>query len=117
MLFIESLALDDHGNGSGILYAIEICDPVEADSYTIYGQEVSNFVTPWWFGNPLPAGAKYDFLGKLLAPFSMTAGGYFSSRSIDKTNGIGPWKQAFADLDSIPLSKLFSTRRLRSVTA
>ena len=66
--------------------ASEACDAVEGDSYpievSIAGHSrkimVSNFVLPaWWTpGAPGP----YDFLGKLKAPFTMTAGGYMIIR-------------------------------------
>lgn len=54
--------------------AYEDCDPVENDSYAINGINVSNFVFPSWF----VVGAKgpFDFMGKLLAPLTMTPGGY-----------------------------------------
>lgn len=53
--------------------ALEVGDPVEADAYDIDGVSVSNFVGPRYFSNgPGP----YDWMGKLPAPFAMTAGGY-----------------------------------------
>lgn len=103
--FIESLTLQDNNDGTGRIYMQEVCDPVEADSYSIWGVVVSNFVTPWWFGDPLPPGAKYDFLGNLKAPFTMTAGGYFGYRDVTAT-GLGPWNQSFADQRSKVLAKL-----------
>jgi len=103
--FIESLNLQDNGDGTGVLYAQEVCDPVEADAYDIYGAEMSNFVTPWWFGDPLPPGLSYDFLKKLTAPFTMTPGGYFSTRDITG-KGLQPWTQTFADKRAIALAKL-----------
>src|SRR5258708_2019986 len=104
--FVESLALKDTGKATGILYPVEVCDPVETDLYPIYGVQVSNFVTPYWFGDPLPVGGKYDFLGKLNAPFTMTPGGYVSTRAITKA-GLQPWQEAFADARGKQLSKLF----------
>lgn len=66
----------------GNLYAQELCDPVENDSYGItVGTNqvaVSNFVFPAWF-NPdaVPSlNMPFDYLKKLSAPFSMDAGGY-----------------------------------------
>ena len=110
--FIESLDLEDNGDGTGTLFAQEVADPVEADLYSVLGNQMSNFVTPWWFGDPLPSGLKYDFLGKLTAPFSMTPGGYFSFRLITKT-GLQPWQQSFADERAKVLSRLSrGTRRL-----
>ena len=62
-------------------YAIEVADPVEADSdgYLKHGVKVSNFVTPHYFGlPPLVAGdQRLDFCGKLSYPCpSMLPGGY-----------------------------------------
>ena len=70
----------------GSQYALELCDPVEADSYTVtvvvntvsHTVSVSNFVFPSWF-NPQAtqaANAPFDYLKRLTAPFTMTSGGY-----------------------------------------
>jgi len=66
----------------GKYVAVEIADPVEADSYaidvTILGEtrsiRVSNFVTPAWFEPSLPG--PYDFGGSLSAAFELAPGGY-----------------------------------------
>jgi len=66
----------------GDLVALELCDPVEADGYAISvglfppkQVMVSNFVLPAYFDGG-ETGVKYDYLGKLTAPFLMTPGGY-----------------------------------------
>jgi len=61
----------------GTEYAYEMSDPVEEDTFLVDGIEMSNFVYPTWF-EPFkhPAGTKYDHLGLLKKPFSMTKGGY-----------------------------------------
>lgn len=105
--FIQSVCLQDNGDGTGTIFAQEVCDPVENDLYRIFSAPVSDFITPWWFGEPLPPGAKYDFLGKLSAPFTLSAGGYLSSLAITKT-GLGTWQQSFADTRARQLHKLFS---------
>lgn len=65
----------------GHQYAAERCDPVESDpDYIIDGISVSNFVTDRWFDSEAPSGEKFDFLGNLKAPFSMTSGGYLERR-------------------------------------
>lgn len=65
----------DSGNGFAVAY--EIADPVQDGLYPINGVDVSNFVTPEWF-NPQPApGAKFDYLGALRSPFSLSKGGYW----------------------------------------
>jgi hypothetical protein len=65
-------------------YAYEMCDPVEEDTFMVDGIAMSNFVHPSWFETfKHPPGTKYDHLGKLKKPFSMTKGGYV----IKKKNG------------------------------
>lgn len=72
----------------GRSYAFEGCDPVEADYYDVLVGStkvcVSNFVLPAWFDQNPPKGAKFDFLGKLKKPFTMTAGGYVVTRTFGK---------------------------------
>lgn len=66
----------------GSEYALELCDPVEGDSYSIdvNGQLVSlsNFIFPSWFNAQatVPLNLPFDYLKKLSKPFSMTPGGY-----------------------------------------
>lgn len=61
----------------GTEYAYEMCDPVEEDTFEVNGIAMSNFVHPAWF-EPFkhPPGTKYDHLGRLKAPYTMTKGGY-----------------------------------------
>jgi hypothetical protein len=61
----------------GTEYAYEMSDPVEEDTFRVDGIEMSNFVHPSWF-EPFkhPPGTKFDHLGLLKKPFSMTKGGY-----------------------------------------
>jgi hypothetical protein len=68
----------------GTEYAYEMSDPVEEDTFLVDGIQMSNFVHPSWF-EPFkhPPGTKYDHLGLLKKPFSMTKGGYM----IIKKNG------------------------------
>lgn len=75
-------------DGEGVMYAVEICDPVEANTYIIrvHGHDihVSNFVFPEWFDRENHDDARFDQMGLLKAPFTMTDGGYYvikSSRS------------------------------------
>lgn len=65
----------------GNMYAQELCDPIENDSYGIQvngGQiAVSNFILPTWFDPEATAqDAPFDYLHKLTAPFTMDDGGY-----------------------------------------
>jgi hypothetical protein len=72
--------------GGGRLVALEICDPVEGDSYTqtvtVLGMErrvrLSNFVLPRWF-DAVALGA-LDAMRVLSEPFQMDAGGYMIVR-------------------------------------
>lgn len=68
----------------GIEYAYEMCDAVEEDTFSVDGIKMSNFVHPAWF-EPFkhPPGTKFDHLGLLKKPFSMSKGGYV----IIKKNG------------------------------
>jgi hypothetical protein len=68
----------------GTEYAYEMCDAVEDDTFLVDGIRMSNFVHPSWF-EPFkhPKGIKFDHLGLLEKPFSMTKGGYV----IVKKNG------------------------------
>ena len=68
----------------GTEYAYEMCDAVEEDTFLVDGIEMSNFLHPAWF-EPFkhPGGTKYDHLGLLGRPFTMTKGGYV----IIKKNG------------------------------
>jgi hypothetical protein len=61
----------------GTEYAYEMSDPVEEDTFEVDGIAMSNFVHPAWF-EPFkhPPGTKFDHLGLLKKPFSMTKGGY-----------------------------------------
>ncbi|HZT90237.1 MAG TPA: hypothetical protein VFA12_20020 [Stellaceae bacterium] len=90
-------------------YAVEIADPVEADSdgYAIGGVQVSNFVTPRYFGLPNPSGdARFDHRGLLTAGCpSLRPGGY----SLFFENGV--WKSTMARLADGSLSG----RAIRSI--
>jgi hypothetical protein len=73
----------------GSEYALELCDPVESDSYSVLVNNgaafvpvsLSNFIFPAWF-NPeaTTINLPYDYLKKLTAPFTMTKGGYMIVR-------------------------------------
>ncbi|HSM96842.1 MAG TPA: hypothetical protein VLT91_12410 [Rhizomicrobium sp.] len=58
-------------------FAYEMCDAVEEDTFKVHGVAMSNFVHPSWF-EPFkhPRGTRFDHLGRLSAPFTMTDGGY-----------------------------------------
>jgi hypothetical protein len=64
----------------GKLWAGELCDAVEGDSYDILvsGNKVavSNFVLQPFFDCEPEKGASFDYLGVLKKPFSIAPGGY-----------------------------------------
>ena len=65
-------------NDQGKVYSFEVCDPVEAPTYTVDSVAVSNFVTPAWF-DPLSeqkGTTQFDKLGLLTESFSILKGGY-----------------------------------------
>jgi hypothetical protein len=65
-------------NGARLMWAHEVCDAVQANTYRIVARgfrvPVSNFVLPAFF-NPWADGP-YDHLGVLREPFSLAKGGY-----------------------------------------
>ena len=80
---------------AGTLYAYEVCDPCEddADGYQIDGIWVSDFITPDYFLTGLPAGTKYDFMGKISKPFGLRTNGYIRYFTVATGRG---WQQRFA---------------------
>lgn len=77
--------------GSPALVALEGSDAVEGDQYDIDGVAVSNFVLPEYFNPDQSRPGKYDWLGKLAAPFTMSPGGYM----VVRRNG-GPASNIYA---------------------
>jgi len=71
-------------DSEGSVYSLEVCDPVEAPTYTVSGVSVSNFVTPSWYDPQAPTTAQFDKLGKLTAGFSILPGGYMVYESKGK---------------------------------
>ena len=63
-------------DGQGSAYSLEVCDPVEAPTYTVNNVSVSNFVTPSWCDPQAPTGARFDKQGQVTAAFTIAAGGY-----------------------------------------
>jgi hypothetical protein len=62
---------------NGVLHAYEMCDAVEEDTFNVDGVPMSNFLHPAYF-EPFnhPHATRFDHLGRLTAPFTMTKGGY-----------------------------------------
>jgi hypothetical protein len=76
----------------GKIYALEVCDAVEADAlgYEIGGVLVSDFVTPAWF-EPTDADC-VDFKRRVAKPLELAPGGYISI--LDPAKG---WTQITAE--------------------
>ncbi len=70
--------------GDGKIYALEVCDPVEADNlgYEINGVLVSDFVTPAWFESPTVG--RVDFKRRVSRPLQLGSGGYISVLDTNK---------------------------------
>jgi len=65
-----------------VFHWIEICDPVQGESYTIDGVEVSNFVLPHYYTRGEERGMRNDFMNQshmfqTLQSFGVNPGGYF----------------------------------------
>jgi hypothetical protein len=68
-------------SASGGLYAVELCDPVESDTYDVRLRDgatvsVSDFVYPAWFNPFAPPGSRFDHVGVLSKPFEVSSEGY-----------------------------------------
>ncbi len=83
----------------GKLFALEVCDAVEADSlgYEIDGVMLSDFITPSWF-EPTEAD-RFDFMKRVSKQLELAPGGYISV--LDPKKG---WTQLSAKtLNSSPI--------------
>jgi hypothetical protein len=93
----------------GRVYALEVCDAVEADAlaYEIDGVLVSDFITPSWFE---PAQAdRMDFKRRISRPLQLASGGYISV-----LNPAGGWTQIAAQGTApIPVGSRRQRRALR----
>lgn len=74
----------------GSEYAMELCDPVEGNSYMIDGISVSNFIFPSWTNiqAKVPENMPLDYMKELSAPFTMSKGGYMIVRKNGKVNQV-----------------------------
>ena len=70
-----------------VSYDLEVCDPTQGDTYTIDDVEVSNFVSPTYFGKPGGPSAT-NFLKLELKPFGVRPGGYFQYEDAGKTHEV-----------------------------
>lgn len=66
-----------HGDNEVRAYWLEIATPTQADSYSIDGVTVSNFVFPAWFESQRKAdSAQFDYLRLMHKPLEIRPGGY-----------------------------------------
>jgi hypothetical protein len=84
-------------NTSGTLYAYEVCDACEDDSfgYKINNILVSDFVYPAWFESFRAEGStQFDRMNQIQNPLQLLSGGYIGVFSV--TDGSG-WQQQTAE--------------------
>ncbi len=84
-------------NTTGTLYAYEVCDACEDDSfgYQINNVLVSDFVYPAWFENFRAQGStQFDRMNQIQNPLQLLTGGYIGVFSV--TDGTG-WQQQTAE--------------------
>lgn len=81
-----------NANTTGTLYAYEVCDACEDDSfgYQINNILVSNFVYPTWFESFRTQGTQFDRMNQIQNPLQLLAGGYIGIFNV--TDGTG-WQQ------------------------
>jgi hypothetical protein len=93
-------ALDDPSGAPSKLYAYEVCDACEDDSfgYNIDGVLVSDFVFPAYFESfRKPKSTQFDFGNQITAPFTLLAGGYMGV--LDLGNLAQGWQQVTPSQD------------------
>jgi len=86
-----------NANTTGTLYAYEVCDACEDDSfgYQINNILVSDFVYPAWFENFRAQGStQFDRMNQIQNPLQLLTGGYIGVFSV--TDGTG-WQQQTAE--------------------
>jgi len=116
---INLTVLVQNANTSGTLYAYEVCDACEEDSfgYQINNVMVSNFVYPAWFESFRPEGStQFDRMNRIQKPLQLLAGGYIGVFNI--TDGSG-WQQQTAEKNPTNLrhrGHVGSRRERRSVS-
>jgi hypothetical protein len=100
---------------AGMLYAYEVCDACEDDSfgYTIDNILVSDFVYPSWFETFRTQGStQFDKMSKIQNPLELLSGGYIGVFNVMSGSG---WQQQTADRNIVNLKQRgqVGTRRER----
>lgn len=94
---INLTAFVQNANTSGTLYAYEVCDACEDDSfgYQINNVLVSDFVYPTWFENFREQGStQFDRMNQIQSSLQLLTGGYIGVFNV--TDGTG-WQQQTAE--------------------
>ena len=94
---INLTVLVQNANTTGTLYAYEVCDACEADTYgyKIGNTLVSDFVLPSWFEDFRAEGStQFDQTKNIESPLQLLSGGYIGVLNINDANG---WQQITAD--------------------
>lgn len=86
-----------NANTTGTLYAYEVCDACEDDSfgYKINNILVSDFVYPTWFENFREQGStQFDKMNQIQNPLQLLTGGYIGVFNVNDGSG---WQQQTAE--------------------
>jgi hypothetical protein len=84
-----------------VRFLCEVCDPSEAQSYTVNGVQVSDFYCPEFFDPVASTTGRYSYLNKILAPRTILPGGYLSWMTDDGKWWQQTWFDASASEPSI----------------
>jgi hypothetical protein len=107
-----------HADTTGTLYAYEVCDACEDDSfgYAIDNILVSDFVFPAWFENFRARGStQFDRMSQIQQPLELLKGGYIG---IYKVNDGSGWQQQTTEKHPVNLrhrGSVGSRRERRSI--
>lgn len=99
---INLSVLVQNQNTAGTLYAYEVCDACEDDSYgyTINNVLVSDFVFPAWFETFRPQGTQFDRMNQIHTPLQLLTGGYIGVFNISDGSG---WQQQTSEKHPVNL--------------
>lgn len=95
--YIQNSVFAQSGATTGTIYALEVCDACESDSfgYKIGDVLVSDFVFPAWFERWRSAGStQFDYTRTINMPLMLASGGYISVFAVPPTAG---WTQITAE--------------------